>query len=155
MNNDSAKSIFEAGSSAYEKGHFKKAFKLLKEGAESGDADCMSTLAIMYTCGEGVRCDYDKAIEWERKAVDSGSVSAMMNLGISYRIKGDLVQARHWLEKALDAGDGDAALLLAKLYMVSEKETERVKEYLTIAINSEWIYEDAVEEARAFLALLR
>jgi len=155
MDNESAGSMFEAGFSAYEKGYFRKAFKLFKEGAENGDVDCMIKLAIMYTCGEGVRCDYDSAIEWERRAVDSGSASAVINLGISFRIKGDLKQARNWFEKALDDGDGEAALHLAKLYMVSDKETEKVKEYLAIAVSSERICEYSVEEARTLLELLQ
>jgi TPR repeat protein len=154
MDNRNAKSIFEAGSSAYEKGHFRKAFKLFKEGAENGDADCMIKLAIMYTCGEGVCCDYDDAIKWERRAVDAGCIYAMINLGISYRIKGDLVLARSWFEKALDNGDGEAALHLAKLYMVSDKEVERIKKYLIIAMNNEQTCEYSVEEARTLLAMV-
>ena len=155
MESGNAESIFEAGSLAYWKGYFRKAFKLFKEGAENGNADCMINLASMYTCGEGVRCDYDKAIEWERRAQDSGHSCAKINLGISYRIKGDLRQARCWFEKALDDGDGDAALHLAKLYMVSDKEADRVKGYLTIAINSDPMCEDSIEEAKMLLALFQ
>ena len=39
---------------------------------------------------------------------------------ITYRTIGDLVKAKHWFEKSLDAGDVEASLYLVKIYMVGE-----------------------------------
>ena len=108
----------------------------------------------MYTCGEGCECNYDRAIEWELKAIDAGDVTAMNNVGISYRIKGDIVKSKYWFEKALEAGEDGAALELAKLYMVSEKELGKVKEYLLKVISSSNVCEAEVEEAQQLLVEL-
>ena len=105
----------------------------------------------MYTCGEGVKCDYDKAIEWHRKALDGKSASAMINLGITYRIKGDIRKSKYWLKKSLDTGDAEAALLLAKLYMVSDKEKETIIKYLDVVLNSRHVCESSIEEAEKLL----
>jgi TPR repeat protein len=40
----------------------------------------------------------------------------MVNLGITYRLKGDIRKSKAWFEKAIETGDGSAALELAKLY---------------------------------------
>jgi TPR repeat protein len=144
-------SLFEIGYKAYSKNHFKKAFTIFKQGAETGDIDCMTQLANMYTCGEGTRCDYDKAIEWEMRAIELGHTSAMLNVGITFRIKGDMKLARSWFEKALAAGDNEAALQLAKLYRVSDLETARVKEYLQITMNGVNVCESSIHEATMLL----
>ena len=51
------------------------------------------------------------------------------------------MKAKNWFEKSLDAGDVEAVLQLAKIYMVSELEVEKMKKYLDIAI----IDKDALE----------
>jgi TPR repeat protein len=150
----SADSKFIRGDQECEKGNFEKAFKIFLDLAKGGKPSAMTRIANMYTCGEGVRCDYDKAIYWEKKAVDSGDRSALMNLGISYRIKGDMVAAKYWFETSLEKGDDDAALELAKLYMVSEKETEKVKYYLDIVANSNTACIASSEEAKSIIASL-
>jgi hypothetical protein len=109
----------------------------------------------MYTCGEGINCDYDKAIEWELKAIEGGEVTALVNLGISYRIKGDIRKAKYWFERAIESGDGSGALELAKLYMVSPKEQERTIAYLNLAITSSNMCEADIEEAQELLSELR
>lgn len=51
------------------------------------------------------------------------------------------MKAKNWFEKYLDAGDVEAVLHLAKIYMVSELEAEKMKKYLDIVI----ISKDALE----------
>ena len=83
---------------------------------------------------------------------------AFYNLAVSYRHLGDIRQARYWFEKSFasrEGGDGSAALALAKLYMVSDKETETVIKYLRIACACEpyeTISLDEFEEAQRLLA---
>ncbi|MCX4030520.1 sel1 repeat family protein [Endozoicomonas sp. SM1973] len=149
MDNDT---LFQKADELHEKGDFKSAFHMFLKAAENGDSSCMLRVALMYSCGEGVECDYDKAEEWELKAVDCGDISGMKNLGITYRIKGDIRKSKEWFEKALKAGDGSAALELAKLYMVSEKETKTVMKYLQIAISSKNMCESDIEEAEDLLS---
>jgi TPR repeat protein len=144
--------LFLEGDALFESGDFLAAFSRFLQAAESGDSNCMLRVASMYTNGEGVRCDYDRAVAWELKAVGAGNVSAMVNVGISYRIKGDLVNAKHWFEQALAAGDGSGALELAKLYRVSEKETGRVVEYLKLALANPQMCQADIEDAQQLLA---
>lgn len=149
MNNDE---LFQKAHELYEDGDYSSAFDLFLKAAENGDTGSMLRIATMYTCGEGVDCSYDKAEEWELKAIECGDITGMVNLGITYRMKGDIRKSKEWFQKALKAGDGSAALELAKLFMVSEKETETIIQYLNQAISSESICESEIEEAEKLLS---
>lgn len=147
--------LFLEGDTLYEKGELKKAFEIFLRAATNGDTSSMIRVASMYTCGEGIQCDYDKAIEWELKAAENGDVSALFNLGVTYRIKGDIRQSKSWFEKALQAGDPSAAMELAELYLVSDKEVDTVTFYLKKALDcKEKLCEADIEEANTLLAEL-
>ncbi len=147
-------SLLIKGDELLDGGHYDEAFATFLEAATAGCAHSMLRLGLMYTRGEGVKCDYDKAIEWELKAAEMGEVIAYLNLGISYRIKGDILSAKCWFEKAIGGGDGSAAIELAKLYMVSAKEKAKVWKYLNFAINAENMCEADIDEARELLTKL-
>lgn len=144
---------YEDAMVAYDRGHLNKAFKLFLAGAQAADVDCMAMVAVMYGAGEGVRIDLHQSIEWDQKAIAAGSELAFLNIAITYRCMGDLVSARHWFERALESGDGEAALHLAKLYMVSDLEAATVSKYLHAAIDSKNAFEDTKMEARQLLDL--
>ncbi len=149
----SADSHFERGDALEEQGSFEQAFEEFSAGAKAGDVSCMTRLALLYTLGKGIDCcDYDKAIEWETKAHEAGDTTAQFNLGITYRMKGDLLEARACFEKALRAGDNSAALELAKLYVVSPKESETVKNYLGLVLADTSLCEVEREEATRLLS---
>ncbi|WP_232245724.1 tetratricopeptide repeat protein [Delftia acidovorans] len=112
--------LFAIASEAYDKRNCKKAFKLFLESAKSGGVDSMVMLDVMYGSGKGVDIDFKRSIELGEKAVAAGSISAILNLGITYCTIGDLGKAKHWFEKSLDAGDVEASLYLVKIYMVGE-----------------------------------
>ncbi len=131
-------------------GEFKAAFKQFLHAAEAGDVDAMVRVAYMYAHGQGVSLDFDKSIYWDVVAIKKGSETALYNLGITYRMKGDLRKAKSCFEKSLQAGRGEAALQLAKLYLVSDKELEKVKTYLEIALDHE-MCEASEEEAENLL----
>lgn len=152
VNDNDDHNPYEDAMAAYDRGHLNKAFKLFLAGAESGDVDSMAMVAVMYGAGEGVRIDLHQSIEWDQKAIAAGSELAFLNIAITYRCVGDLVNARHYFERALESGDGEAALQLAKLYMVSDKENETVRKYLNIAIDSTNAFDDTRQEARDLLA---
>ncbi len=151
MNSDQ---LFTKANKLHEESFYKEAFSLFLKGAELGDTSCMNRVACMYSSGEGVKLDYDNALKWELKAIELGDLTAMTNAAITYRIKGELVKSKEWFEKSLFNGDGAAALQLAKLYMVSDKESENVKKYLNIAISHENMTESCIEESRELLRYL-
>lgn len=140
--------IFLKADAAYDAGDFAVAFRLFLQEAEAGNCDAMCRLALMYESGEGTEPDVDKSIYWDLKAVDAGSTTSLINLGITYRRLGNMRKARYWFEKSLETGDGEAALELAKLYSVSDKEVATVKHYLDIAISSNRLSEASLEEAQ-------
>lgn len=148
------KSLFNRADELHDKGEFISAFKLFSEAAESGDTASMLRMASMYTCGEGVQCDYAKAEQLELKAIEAGDITGLVNLGITYRIKGDIRNSKKWFLKAIDAGDGSGALELAKLYLVSDNEIETTRKYLELAISNPSMCEADIEEAKFLLAEL-
>ena len=135
----------------YDEGKYKKAFDEFLLLAESGDTASMSRVAIMYYQGIGIPICLSKSIAWDEKAAALGDFCAMSNLGCTYRSMGDIRKAKVWFEKALELGDGDAALSLAKMYLVSDKEIERVRSYLLQGLALE-LSDDAREEAQAIFA---
>ena len=56
----------------------------LTRQAQSGDAAAQNILGEMYEYGEGVRQDYQKAVEWYTKAANQGLADAQYNLGALY-----------------------------------------------------------------------
>lgn len=143
--------LFTKADAYYDQREYDRAFELFIKAARAGDTSSMLRVASMYTCGEGVRCDYRKAIEWELKAVNAGDNTALVNLGISYRVVGDIRNAKRYFERSIAAGDSSAALQLAKLYLVSERETHTAVKYLRQALEDKNLVDVDQEEARALL----
>lgn len=139
--------LFSQADEQYELGNFNEAFELFLKAALKGDLSAMNRVACMYSDGEGTSRDYEKSIEWDLKAAEAGSDTSMLNLAITYRTLGNIRSAKEWFEKTLDAGNGEAALCLAKLYMVSDKETDKIQHYLKLAINHSAICESSKDEA--------
>ncbi|WP_339133399.1 MAG: tetratricopeptide repeat protein [Candidatus Electrothrix sp. GW3-4] len=146
--------LFIEADKAYDEGDYVKAFELFNKAARMGDDSSMSRIALMYYSGDGVDVDIETSIEWDKKAVEAGSFTSLLNLAVTYRALGDIKKAKYWFEKSLAAGNGEAALQLAKLYMVSDKEVETVRKYLRIAIEHDNMYEESVDEAKLLLVTL-
>ena len=143
---------FLQGSEKYEEGCFTESFDAFLKGAENGDLSCMTRLASMYSSGEGVEANLDKAIEWESRAANAGDLSAIFNLGISYRMKGDIESSKAWLEKALSLGDGSAGLELAKFYIQSGSIDQTARKYLIKALEVGNLCQADEEEINELLA---
>ncbi|MGO2758855.1 tetratricopeptide repeat protein [Psychrobacter sp.] len=66
-------------------------------------------LGTMYYGGEGVRQDYQKALELYQLAANQGDVDAQYNLGYMYDngkgIRQNKASAKEWFGKACDNGD--------------------------------------------------
>ena len=88
--------LFNQADLEYNNDNFEKAFELFLKAAENSDDSAMDRIASMYDAGEGVDYDFDKAIYWYQKAIEAGSVTSLYNLGISYRSKGNVLEAKHW-----------------------------------------------------------
>lgn len=147
--------LFIQADAAYQQGDFKTAFTLFLKAAENGDINAMERLALMYDDGEGVESDIDKSIYWDSCAIANGSITALSNLAITYKQLGDFKKAEEYFKKAIKAGDYDAALELAKLYILdSEKlaRLEQINDLLNIVIqNPQEVCAVSLEEAEKLL----
>jgi uncharacterized protein len=141
---------FEEAELLHERHAFPEAFAAFLLLAEEGDTSAMTRLALMLTLGEGVTKDLATAMDWERRAANAGDVMALYNLAISYRLRGDCLSAKHWFQRALDAGEGDAALQLAQMSMPGGCLSEPVKPLLRTALASPSLTK-ASREAATFL----
>lgn len=144
---------FDQGVLAYEKKAYRKAFKLFLSGLANNEFECLSWLSNMYTTGLGVECNYEKAIEMDLKIFQLGNISGALNLGIDYRMIGDIKKSKYWFETAFNLGDMEAALELAKLYMVSDLEIEKITHFLKLVVRSNDVTEDSKEQAKNFLVM--
>ena len=71
---------YAEGSKLYSKGEYKEAFKLLKKSAESGNAEAMYGVGVMYHDGLGTMKDPSKAVVWWERSSSLGNVKSNFNL---------------------------------------------------------------------------
>jgi uncharacterized protein len=147
--------LFKEASDLADKGKHAEAFELFHKLAEGGDRSAMTRLAVIYFCGDGVGKNIDESISWDIRAIEAGDVAAMANLAITYASLREFRKARHWFERAVEMGDGDAAFDLAKLLDVSEFERTKVESLLIDIISAELHSTPyTVELAESFIAEL-
>lgn len=145
------KNLYEQAVEDYDLGKLDSAVAKFLAAAEGGNVNAMETLAVLYGDGDGVDYDFDRSVYWDMRSIESGSLTSLSNLAITYRTHGDIREAKKWFEKAVESGDGDAALDLAKLYMVSDKETETLITLLQKVVESDNVCAASVDEAKEFL----
>lgn len=130
-------------------GLYKEAIDIFKGLAENGHGAAMSRIALLYFDGRGVERNFAESIKWDLAAIDAG-YNAHANLALTYCAMREFREARRWFERSVELGDGDSALELAKLLHVSDLEILNVKRLLDIALSSELITPDSLEQATAF-----
>jgi hypothetical protein len=88
-----------------------EAFKWVQKAAEAGDVEGMRSLGAMFYHGLGVAPNASndaRAFEWFQKAANREDMQSMYNLGVLYEhgrgVGRDYDQARHWYQKAANAG---------------------------------------------------
>jgi TPR repeat protein len=88
-----------------------EAFKWVQKAAEAGDVEGMRSLGAMFYHGLGVAPNASndaRAFEWFQKAANREDMQSMYNLGVLYEhgrgVSRDYDQARHWYQKAANAG---------------------------------------------------
>lgn len=148
--------LTEKAGAEWEKGNLREALKLFKQAADEGDEGAQHNVGYFYDVGEGIPVDKEKALFWYKKAFENGAKYSCDNIGIIYKERGDIDSAKIWFMKGANSGDGDSALLLAKLYLESPHQAEhlKAKKFLKLAISSQNITEDSREEAQSLLRKL-
>ncbi len=83
-----------------------------ESSVEQEDAEAQNKMGKAYYFGEGVKQDYEQAVEWFEKAAEQGFADAQCNLGYCYYqgsgIKQNFKQAVLWFEKAAKQGHAKA-----------------------------------------------
>ncbi|MBJ6124666.1 tetratricopeptide repeat protein [Microvirga splendida] len=103
-----------------------RALEWYRKAAEANSAIAMVRLGKMFNEGRGVPQDQALAATWFSRAAAAGSGAAMVELSSLYSRAGGpghFSLARDALEKAIRAGDTNAHIALAKLYLVRGERT--------------------------------
>ena len=97
-----------------------EAARVCRISAEEGDAKAQSSLAYMYSHGEGVPKDNTEAVRWYRKSADQGDARGQNGLGYKYEygqgVTLDYAEALRWYRKAADQGYAKAQVSLGSMY---------------------------------------
>ena len=96
------------------------------EKAKRDDADAAFWIGNQYAFGNNtvVPQNDEIALDWFKRAAKAGHAVAMRSLGIFYKTgrgtKQDPSEAARWYRKAINAGDGQSAYYLGKMYLRSD-----------------------------------
>lgn len=97
-------------------GRHDQSFLLFSECAERGNPPAMIYLSLMHELGLGTPRDAAKAVDWLRRAAETGYSTGQYHYGAALLAgrgaAADPAQARVWLRRAAAQGDRDAARLL-------------------------------------------
>ena len=107
----------EDGLTAYQRGDYSTAIRLLQPFAEEGNLRAQIRLGAMYYDGIGVPRDRVEAFKWYQLAAAKGSVEAQYTLGDLYSkgrgVQTDVVLAHMWFSLAVAQGHPDASHLIS------------------------------------------
>ncbi len=128
-----ARADFAAGLSAYQNGDYETAFKEFERLAEKGVVLGQTNIGYMYSLGEGVEQDLEKATFWFRKAAENGSTAAQLTMGaLAFHGEGmerSSIEAYAWFSIAAVGGQDSANdfVVLLTTQLTSEQLNEARK----------------------------
>lgn len=95
--------------------------KALEDQAFSNNAEAQHDLAALYTSGQGVTQDYNRAVAWFKYAANAGVANAAYNLGVLYQqglgVEQDMPLALNWYRRAALQGHAEAEYNLGIAYI--------------------------------------
>ncbi|MFY0602153.1 MAG: sel1 repeat family protein [Cyclobacteriaceae bacterium] len=89
---------------------FQQAAKWYLESAKSGNKYSQDAISRLYSLGQGIDLNIDKAIKWAIKAIDQGNATAAYNLGTIYRDLLEFKKAFEYYTLALKMDDKSSLL---------------------------------------------
>jgi TPR repeat protein/serine/threonine protein kinase len=108
--------IAKRAGDAYAAQDYATAAPLYQELAESGRADAMDRLGLLYGTGRGVAQDSAQALAWYRKSAENGDTNGMVHLAERY-VGRDWAQSAVWYRKAAENGHTGAMNNLGMAYL--------------------------------------
>ena len=96
-----------------------------EKACDSGNMRGCYNLGVMYTNGNGVEKNEQKAVELYKKVCDGGEMRGCYNLGVMYAkgsgVEKDFGKAAELFKKACDGGDMNGCRSLDIIYMLMAK----------------------------------
>jgi uncharacterized protein len=119
MNNreGKARQFLEEGCHIYESGDFSLAAQMFHRAIKYGSTEGKVNLGNMYSLGEGVPINLQKAKRLYRSAFREGCAYGASSLGTQYLSEGKLNLAEKWLINAIEMGNEWAKEDLAKVLL--------------------------------------
>jgi uncharacterized protein len=131
---------------------------VLLKGAKAGDTSCQILLGNYLSGGrKGISIDQTRAIYWYKQAYKQGNSTAPFNLAMDYRKQGDVDEAYRWFELSVEAGNNEAHLALAKIWLHDRENKAKAIKHLKAVFqgNPRDVSELGRDEARTMLRRLR
>jgi TPR repeat protein len=138
-------------------GRYAEALPLLLQGAKAGDTSCQILLGNYLSDGrKGISIDRMRAAYWYKRAYKQGDSTAAFNLAIDYRRHGDIDEAYRWFELSVEAGNNEAHLALAKIWLHDRQNRREAVRHLKLMFQGDPrdVSELGRDEARTMLRRL-
>jgi TPR repeat protein len=101
-----------------------KAMDYFRKGADNGNADCQTSMGMLYQAGDripsGVKADPVEAVKWYRLAAEQNHTEAIQHLGMMYvtgqGVTADAAEGARWFLKGAELGNADCRWGLGQCY---------------------------------------
>ena len=148
-----AETLWQVACNLWDRKRFKQAFQFMSEAAEAGCDSAQVDLGYFYDVGIGVAKNPKLAKFWYRRSAAAGNAAGAYNLGILYRDLQRKTTARAWFNRAIELGDEDGHIELARMHMSSRRVNHRAaKQHLRTVLRSKKSHPDSKRTAAALLA---
>jgi uncharacterized protein len=111
-----------------------KAFRSFLAAARLGDEPAQVEVGYAYAYGIFRKVSVGKALRWWRRAYSQGSWAAAFNLGMFFRDAKQWAKAARWFERAVQAGDQDGLIEIAKIHLRYAGDRAAGLRYLKLAV---------------------
>jgi TPR repeat protein len=116
------------------KGFGSKAFRSLLAAAKLGDEEAQVSVGYHYAYGITGKVNVDEALRWWKRAYKRDSWAAAFNLGMFFRDAKQWGKALNWFERAIQAGDEDGLIEIAKIHLRYGGDRAAGLRYLKLAV---------------------
>ncbi len=111
-----------------------KAFLPFLDAAKLGDEEAQVAVGYDYAYGISRKVNVGEALRWWKRAYRQGSWAAAFNLGMFFRDAKQWAKALRWFERAIDAGDEDGLVEIAKIHLRYAGDRAAGLRYLKLAV---------------------
>lgn len=146
--------IFSRADQEWQRGKVRSARKLFLLAAKKGDKASQLNVGYFYDQGIGVRRNRTAALHWYERAYRSGDASAANNIGTIWNENGNTKRALAWFRRAINLGNDESNIEVAKLYMQSKGNAKKAIPYLRRVCESNSVSQTASETAKQLLKKL-